>query len=105
MSANLALFQGPGEKAEWRNSGMAEWRNRQGKEKKWNGGIAEWTLLLICTSWKFMPCKGTCMEIYALQGHVHGNLCLARECVWKFMPCKGVATIEATASVKVSALA
>ena len=45
------------------------------------------------------------MEIYALQGHVHGNLCLARECVWKFMPCKGVATIEATASVKVSALA
>ena len=20
----------------------------------------------------------TCMEIYALQGHVHGNLCLAR---------------------------
>ena len=31
-----------------------------------------------------MPCKGTCMEIYALQG---------------------VATIEATASVKVSALA
>ena len=20
------------------------------------------------------------MEIYALQGHVHGNLCLAREC-------------------------
>ena len=52
-----------------------------------------------------MPCKGTCMEIYALQGHVHENLCLARECVWKFMPCKGVATIEATASVKVSALA
>ena len=56
-------------------------------------------------AWKFMPCKGTCMEIYALQGHVHGNLCLARECVWKFMPCKGVATVEATASVKVSALA
>ena len=45
------------------------------------------------------------MEIYALQGHVHGNLCLARACAWKFMPCKGVATIEATASVKVSALA
>ena len=104
-----------------------EWRN---------SGIAEWTLLLICTSWKFMPCKGTCMEIYALQGHVHGNLCLARarawkfmpckgtcmeiyalqghvhgnlclarERAWKFMPCKGVATIEATTSVKVSALA
>ena len=45
------------------------------------------------------------MEIYALQGHVHGNLCLAREHAWKFMPCKGVATIEATTSVKVSALA
>ena len=73
-----------------------EWRN---------SGIAEWTLLLICTSWKFMPCKGTCMEIYALQGNVHGNLCLAREHAWKFMPCKGVATIEATTSVKVSALA
>ena len=36
-------------------------------------------------AWKFMPCKGTCMEIYgtcmeiyALQGNVHGNLCLAR---------------------------
>ena len=56
-------------------------------------------------AWKFMPCKGTCMEIYALQGNVHGNLCLARECAWKFMPCKGIATIEATASVKVSALA
>ena len=41
----------------------------------------------------------------ALQGHVHGNLCLAREHAWKFMPCKGVATIEATALVKVSALA
>ena len=46
------------------------------------------------------------MEIYALQGHVHGNLCLARhlclarEHAWKFMPCKGVATIEATTSVK-----
>ena len=38
----------------------------------------------------------TCMEIYALQGHVHGNLCLARARAWKFMPCKGVATIEAT---------
>ena len=32
-------------------------------------------------AWKFMPCKGTCMEIYgtcmeiyALQGHMHGNL-------------------------------
>ena len=46
-------------------------------------------------AWKFMPCKGTCMEIYALQGNMHGNLCLAR----------GVATIEATTSVKVSALA
>ena len=29
------------------------------------------------------------MEIYALQGHVHGNLCLARARAWKFMPCKG----------------
>ena len=45
------------------------------------------------------------MEIYALQGHVHRNLCLAREHAWKFMPCKGVATIEVTTSVKVSALA
>ena len=45
------------------------------------------------------------MEIYALQGHVHGNLCLARARAWKFMPCKSVATIEATTSVKVSALA
>ena len=45
------------------------------------------------------------MEINALQGHVHGNLCFARERAWKFMPCKGVATIEATASVKVTALA
>ena len=35
---------------------------------------------------------------------VHGNICLAREHAWKFMPCKGVATIEATTSVKVSAL-
>ena len=45
------------------------------------------------------------MEINALQGHVHGNLCFARERAWKFMPCKGVGTIEATASVKVTALA
>ena len=45
------------------------------------------------------------MEINALQGHVHGNLCFARERAWKFMPCKGVAAIEATASVKVTALA
>ena len=30
------------------------------------------------------------MEIYALQEHVHGNLCLARARAWKFMPCKGM---------------
>ena len=31
--ATLWLQWGPGEKAEWRNSGMAEWRN---------SGMAEW---------------------------------------------------------------
>ena len=74
---------GQGEKAEWRNSGMDITINQHAH-------------CHYCFHW---PCGWF---------HVHGNLCLARARAWKFMACKGVATIEtteATATVKVSALA
>ena len=56
-----------------------------GREKKRNGGIAEWR-----NSGMDITINLHIMEIYALQGHVHGNLCLARARAWKFMPCKGM---------------
>ena len=79
---------GQGEKAEWRNSG-----------KDITINLHKAIIVFTGHAVGFM-----CMEIYALQGHMYGNLCLARAHVWKFMPCKGVATIEATeaaATVKV----
>ena len=58
----MSVRHGQGEKAEWRNSRI---------DITINLHIA----IIVFTG---HAVGFTCMEIYALQGHVHGNLCLAR---------------------------